>query len=384
MSFFSCKSRDDCWKYFDRHLEAIEPGKRTSARAYLLEREENVELGTIGSYLTHIKAFGIYLAEKPWKDATRDDVIGHIKSAAGRQGRVGRRHPKNGQSLGQYTKYQRMVMLREFYKWLYETDEMPQQFRRMPFSKPSMEEQSQAREDRLTQPEIMDMLAATQDKMERALVMLLLDSGFRAGEAAALDIRDVTFDDVGAKIMHSREAKGLKTARRRVPTRVTLAAPYLRDWIAIHPRRLHLDSPIFVSRSNRNHLERLGSAGVWSIITVLARKAKCRHIHPHMFRHTAASMRAGDGWNEEMLRLHFGWSKGSDMPSLYAHVEQDYDSFALRRAGLPVPVSKAQWTLQCRNCKVDSPGDAYFCGGCGRQLHEADARKPTGEPAEVG
>lgn len=383
MSFLSCKDRDECWRYFDRHIAQIpKPENARDARVYLLEREEAVRLGTCGSYLTHIKAFGIYLGDRAWKDATRDDVILHIKGAAGHQGRVGRRHPGQGRPLGRYTKYQRMVMLREFYKWLYQTEDTPPQFKRMPFQKPSMEEQSMAREDRLDQAEVMDLLAATTSKRDRAIVMLLLDSGYRAGEVAALDIRDATFDDNGAKLMHGKDARGLKTLRRRVPTRITLAAPYLRAWIAEHPRRLHPNSAMFVSASNRNKNTRMTAAGVWGVVTRLARQAKCRHIHPHMFRHTAASIRAGDGWGEEMMRLHFGWSKGSDMPSLYSHVEQDYDSFALRRAGLPVPQPKAQWTIKCRRCPAESPGDSYFCGGCGAELHEADAR-PNQEPGQV-
>ncbi len=377
MSFFSDKDHDVCWTYFDRHIVRIpKPENQADCRKYMLEREENIELSTLGSYLCHIKAFGIYLGERGWRDATRDDVIAHIKGAAGQQGRIGRTHSRRGRPLGQYTKYQRMVMLREFYKWLLDTDETPPQFRRMPFCKPSMQEQSQAREDRLTQPEIMDLLAATSDKMERCIIMLLLDSGFRAGELAALDIRDVTFDDHGAKLMHSRAARGLKTLRRRVPTRITIAAIYLREWIAVHPFRLHPEKPLFISRSNRNKGERLGAGGVWSVVDRLATTAKIRHVHPHMFRHTAASIRAGDGWNEEMLRLHFGWSKGSDMPSLYSHVEQDYDNFALRRAGLPVPQVKPSWTLQCPSCKAECPGDAFFCVDCGKPLHETGGVAP--------
>lgn len=371
MSFFSDKDRSECWAYFDRHIHLIpNPANATRCRSYLLEKEESAELSTCGNYLGHIKAFGIYLGEREWLDATRDDVILHIKSATGNQGRPGRHHDRRGQTLGQYTKYQRMVMLREFYKWLLETDETPPQFKRMPFRKPSMEEQSLAREDRLSQDEVMDMLAATPDKRDRAVVMLLLDSGFRAGEAAALDIKDVTFDEHGARVLHDRQARGLKTNRRKVPTRITLAAQYLREWISVHPRRLHRDAPLFVSRGNRNLGGRLKASGIWSIVTRIARLAKIRHVHPHMFRHTAASIRAGDGWNEEMMRLHFGWSKGSEMPSLYSHVEQDYDAFALRKAGLPVKTEKPKWFTECPSCHQDSPGDSFFCASCGKALHD--------------
>lgn len=371
MSYLSDKDREACWAYFDRHILAIpNPANQARCRQYLLEREENIELSTLGSYLSHIKAFGIYLDAREWLDASRDDVILHIKGAAGQQGRLGRVHPGRGRPLGQYTKYQRMVMLREFYKWLLETDDCPPQFKRMPFVKPSLEEQTQARDDRLAPDEVLDMVAAAKDDMERSLVMFLLDSGFRAGEAAALNIRDVKFDDHGAKVMHGREARGLKTLRRKVPIRLTIAAHSLKEWVARHPFRLHPERPLYISRSNRNLGERLGPGGIWAIIKRLAKRAKIRHVHPHMFRHTAASLRAADGWNEEMLRLHFGWSKGSEMPSLYSHVEGDYDRFALRKSGAPLPASKPQWTVECPHCATDCPGDSFFCTSCGKALNE--------------
>lgn len=330
MSFFSGRTRDHAWRYFDRHLAGIPlPQNAEDARNYLLEREENVELSTAGSYLTHIKAFGQYLGQRRWLDAARPDVISHIKTASGRQGRY---QTATRKGLGRYTKYQRMVMLREFYKWLLDTDETPPQFRRMPFRKPTIEEQTRSRDDRLSMEEVKAMLVAAKDEMEQCALMLLLDSGFRAGELVALDIQDIRFDAKGAQLMHGRGARGLKTNRRRVPTRIKMATPYVKAWLGRHPFRGRRDWPLFISRSNRNHGSRLTTGALWSMVDRLSRRAQLRHVRPHMFRHTAASLRSADGWNEEMLRLHFGWSKGSEMPSLYSHIEADYDDFALRSA----------------------------------------------------
>lgn len=371
MSFFSAKNDAECWAYFDRHLALIpNDANAAMARKFLGEKEESCELSTCGSYLAHIKAFGIYLGPREWLDATRDVVIDHIKSAVGRPGRAGRSHPGQLRPLGQYTKYQRMVMLRDFYKWLLDTDDTPPQFRRMPFVKPTMEEQSLARDDRLTPDEVMDMMAAAKGTRDRAVIMLLLDSGFRAGEVAALDIRDIHFDDHGSKARHNRTARGLKTLRRKVPTRLTISTRYIKEWLADHPWRRHVDRPLMISLSPRNFGSRLKASAIWGIVDRTAKRARIRHVHPHMFRHTAASIRARDGWNEEMLRLHFGWSKGSEMPSLYSHVEDDYDNFALRKAGIPLPAPKPAWSLQCPHCSSYQPGDAFFCGACGKSMHE--------------
>lgn len=370
MSFFSDRSPEECWEYFDRHLAMI-PNKQNSqeARQFLLEREESGKISTVGGYLGHIKPFGIYLDDTPWRDATRDDVILHIKSAVGKQGRVERTYTGRGQPLGKYTKYQRMMMLRVFYQWLLDTDDTPDQFRRMPFRKPTIEEQGAGRHDRVTQDEAISLLSVTEDKRDRAIVMTLLDGGFREGELVAFDNGDVDFDDYGVKMQHQIDLGGLKTGIRKVPTRLTFAAPYLKDWMDVHPFRRDPSWPLFTSRSHRNFGERLGSRAIWDILDRLSRRAKIRHINPHMLRHTSASIRSGDGWNEEMMRLHFGWRKGSKMPSHYSHVEDDYDAFALRRAGFPVKEPRREvWTNKCPACQRDNALDAIFCSGCGRRV----------------
>jgi hypothetical protein len=62
VSFFNGKSRDDAWSYFDRHVALIPlASNRADVRQYLLEREENAKLSTLGCYLGHVKSFGIYL-----------------------------------------------------------------------------------------------------------------------------------------------------------------------------------------------------------------------------------------------------------------------------------------------------------------------------------
>ena len=379
MSFFSNKDRDECWDYFYRHIDQL-PSKanKQDLTRFLMWKEEHAKLSTLGCYLGHIKAFGLYLGDTAWLDASKDDVFLHIKGAKSKQGRVPLRDHRHIRSLGKYTKYQRMVMLREFYKWLLDIDECPEQFRRLPFQKPSMEEQSEAR-DRVMQDELVLMLATTGDKRDRAILMFLADSGFRSGEASALDDVDVEFDDYGAKValwiypqdptVPRKKRRGLKTGARKVKIRLTISVPYLKDWLDVHPlRKQGTPFPLFTSRSNRNRNDRLTSGGLWGVVDKLSRWAKIRHIHPHMLRHTAASIRTGDGWNEEMMRLHFGWSKGSAMPSLYSHSEADYEAFALRKAGFPVPKeTETHWLVECEACGAMNEPDLVFCK-CGVEL----------------
>ncbi len=57
------------------------------------------------------------------------------------------------------------------------------------------------------------------------------------------------------------------------------------------------------------------------------------------------------------------------MPSYYSHVEDDYDDFALRRAGIPVKRRESpSWTTKCPRCGTENALDAYFCAKCGNQI----------------
>jgi integrase len=365
MSYFTGKSRDEAWEYFHRHLAKI-PLKQNheQARKYLLEKEEYLKLSTMGSYLGHIKAFGIHLKLKPWLKATRDDVFYHIKGADGGKGIPARMtYPRK--PLGKYSKYQRMVMLRDFYKWLLDTDETPEQFKRLPFKKPTFDEQSRGLEAKISKDEVLRMLTVAGDEMDRALIMLLLDSGFRSGEASALDLQDVEFDEYGALIQHHELVEGLKTGVRKVKIRITFATRYVRKWMEKHPDALNPDAPLFISRSHRNHGDRLSASAIWEHVSSLARDANIRHIHPHMFRHSCVSEAARSGWGEEMMRLRFGWSKGSPMPSHYSHVEDEFDNYSRRQAGLPMANdTDNDWNKKCGSCGASNRLEAVQCKSC--------------------
>jgi integrase/recombinase XerD len=369
LSFFTGKPPEECWEYFDRHIAKIPlTENRAFVTKYILEKEEALKYSTLGSYLGHIKAFGIYLNQTPWLDATRDDVLFHIKGAEGRRGLPARMTTPR-KPLGKYSKYQRMVMLRDFYKWLLDTEDTPDQFRRLPFRKPSLEEQAKGSDATLDQGEVIKLLSICVDEMDRCLVMVLLDSGFRSGEASALDFQDIEFDEYGALVQHHELRDGMKTGIRKVKVRVTFATRFIREWMEVHPRRSENNPPLFIARSHRNEGHRLSASAIWEHITRLSRRAKIRHIHPHMFRHTIATEAAKSGWGEEMMRLRFGWSKGSPMPSHYSHLDDEFDDYALRQAGLaPKPKAENEWRQECRACLAGNELDASFCVQCGVRL----------------
>ncbi|MGB1697361.1 MAG: tyrosine-type recombinase/integrase [Thermoplasmatota archaeon] len=369
MSFYTGKSPEECWNYFYRHIDKIPlPDNRTKVEQYLSEKEEHAKYSTLGSYLGHIKAFGIWLQMTPWLEATRDDVFSHIKGSKGIPGRPDRVQ-KPRKPLGKYSKYQRMVMLRDFYKWLLDTEDTPEQFRRLPFRKPTFEEQSRGLAAKLSKEEVLRMLSAACNSMDRALIMFLLDSGFRSGEVSALDIQDVEFDEYGALVQHHEVVDGLKTGVRKVKIRITYATRYVREWIERHPGGLDGDAPLFISKSHRNGGERLSASAIWDHVSRISMRAGLRHIHPHMFRHSCVSEAARSGWGEEMMRLRFGWRKGSPMPSHYSHVADEFENYSRKMAGIPINgAQEMAWSRSCAACEAELPIEAIQCRACGRDV----------------
>lgn len=168
-----------------------------------------------------------------------------------------------------------------------------------------------------------DRLKAARDQ---ALIWLLWDSGFRVGEAAALNVSSVRFDDQGgAHLIIPPKAEGLKTGPRTIY--VVESAPALKVWLSYHPRQLEPDAPLFYAVYASR---RVTNSGV-TFGRILERQActgkLTRHIWPHLFRHTRATRAAkGDaqrgiaGWSDAEMRAYFGWEPGSNMPAHYAHI----------------------------------------------------------------
>jgi ribosomal protein L40E len=66
------------------------------------------------------------------------------------------------------------------------------------------------------------------------------------------------------------------------------------------------------------------------------------------------------------MRQYFGWSKTSEMPSVYAHLSQKNIDNSLRQAlGLEEDKEKE---IRCRICGTNNSGQASSCVRCGNAL----------------
>src|ERR1051326_2885364 len=96
----------------------------------------------------------------------------------------------------------------------------------------------------------------------------------------------------------------------------------LKAWLAVHPAGGDPKAPLFCGFYDRTGLVPMGYESLSDHLGMLSRKAGIAPgVTAHDFRHTCATRKARAGWVESELRLFFGWSRESNMPSRYVSTQ---------------------------------------------------------------
>jgi integrase/recombinase XerD len=163
-----------------------------------------------------------------------------------------------------------------------------------------------------TQDEIKKLLATASagpfKERDRAILLILVDTGIRASEIAGLTIGDL--QPTQLRVM----GKGSK--QRLVPmSRRTMTA--LIDYLATRGGKLPVVQPLFLT-SEGNGLTRYA---LGKIIKRLGEKGGVQDAHPHRFRHTFAVNYLRNGGSSIALQDALGHST-VEMSSHYAHLAE--------------------------------------------------------------
>ena len=197
---------------------------------------------------------------------------------------------------------------------------------------------------------------------DKALFSLLYDSGCRVGEILTLRIRDLQNDQWGT-VLH---VSG-KTGERMVRI-VGDSVPYLREWVQQHPKANNPDSMVFVSTSAQAYSEPMNYPEMARALNRAKRRAGItRRIHPHLFRHTRASILASRV-AEAPLESQMGWIHGSRQTRTYVHLSaKDQDMAILKAYGIKPEednVVKDISPRECPRCSTLNPSNAVYCRKC--------------------
>ena len=197
---------------------------------------------------------------------------------------------------------------------------------------------------------------------DKALFSLLYDSGCRVGEILTLRIRDLQNDQWGT-VLH---VSG-KTGERMVRI-VGDSVPYLREWVQQHPKANNPDSMVFVSTSAQAYSEPMNYPEMARALNRAKKRAGItRRIHPHLFRHTRASILASRV-AEAPLESQMGWIHGSRQTRTYVHLSaKDQDMAILKAYGIKPEEDNTVRDISpkaCPRCNALNPSNAVYCRKC--------------------
>jgi integrase/recombinase XerD len=325
-------------------------------------------LGRRSNYLTHLVRIRDLLG-KPFKEATKEDIE-RVLTLLPNSGKGPSRRIKNS-PLSARTILGYKISIKRFYKWLLGNDEdYPSVVKWIKTSRPNG--RALPRDSLLTDEEIEKLIRACDCDRDRAIVLILAESGIRAGELLSLRIQDIRFDKNGALI----NVRG-KTGDRTV--RLVASAPALATWLEHHPQPDDPNAPLWVDMKTKYYGMAMTYEGLRAAILRIKARAKIKkRVHLQGLRHSAATRLARLLTDAEM-KQYFGWTQGSNMASVYIHLSsKDVDRSFLRVHGLITEEEDKGLkfaTITCSRCKhVNNPG-TRTCEKCGLPLTVKAARE---------
>ncbi|WP_317136228.1 tyrosine-type recombinase/integrase [Methanochimaera problematica] len=202
---------------------------------------------------------------------------------------------------------------------------------------------------------------------DKAVIMLLWDSGLRISELTALTIGDITYLEDSA-VVHVRDGK---TGPRDVP--IIDSLPYIQRWIEYHNFKDDLKSPLF----NTTRLKGNARVQVNEPLSSKAIETKLKHlqkvsgiknpVNPHAIRKAAATRLAQLFINAE-LEVLMGWVPGSQVANQY-YIRVSPDTLLKKKraaAGIEEPEEQEQTDQprKCPRCRTLNAFDAVRCSYC--------------------
>jgi integrase len=346
--------------YYKLHLQT--DLKRLSLSTKILDENKKLIL----DFLEFMKANGIseptqrlYIwslsmsaiqLNKPFTQVTKEDVIRLV-----------------GYIEGNYKSEKSRITLKSdlkiFYRWLRGKEDYPEEVAWIKVR--PKERNSKLPEEILTEEEIVRMSNKALSHRDKALSLILFESGCRVGELMALKIKNVQFDDFGCVLI---VPKG-KTGARRV--RIIKYAKELLAWLDVHPEKNNPEAYVWVSLG-RNKNELLSYMEIREILRRLGKRAgMTKKVNPHSFRHARATQLAGMNVGDAIMKEIFGWEKDSRMASVYYHLSgKNVDEVLLRINGIKTNEleTKPITSRTCVRCGHVNSVLSHFCKNCNTPL----------------
>jgi len=230
---------------------------------------EGMSIGRQAKYIYTLGRIAQYIDVDNFRKANKQDIVKLVAKI------------NNNSDFKDWTKYNYLVIIRRFYKWLRQSEEYPKEVK---WIKPRIKQHKKTMpKDLLNFNDVKKMANATYNLRDRCFILLLYETGARIGEILGIKLNDIEKDKYGCKI-------GLqgKTGYRKI--RVISAAPAISNWLSQHPDRENEKSLLFCGIGNFKRGARLEYANFRKILRKTAKKINLKKpVNPHHFRHSRAT-----------------------------------------------------------------------------------------------
>jgi integrase len=343
-----------------------------------------ISAGRRYSYVIRLRKFAKMIPKKFLNPSERDLklVMEEIRSTEVKWG-SGPPHKPTNSSIQSY-----YMTLKKFYKWyLGKGKTYPKCVEWIRLGKSSTSRQEEP-EFLIAPDEVRSLIEACENPRDRAMLATLYDSGARLGEILNMKVNGVIFDSYGAIL---RVPKG-KTGFRQVRV-VGNSIPYLNQWLSVHPEKKNGESPLFCNLSEEKGGRKMEPPAVYAVIKNAKKRANItKRIHPHLFRHTRATILASKV-AEAPLEDQMGWVHGSDQTRIYVHLSlRDQDNAILKAYGVDVKDDghiQEERFKTCPRCHKETPSNSMYCITCGLPMDvktalDIDAKEKKVTEALIG
>ncbi|MFH1106282.1 MAG: site-specific integrase [Candidatus Micrarchaeota archaeon] len=282
---------------------------------------------------------------------------------------------KTGKPWTAQTKATYRAVLKKFYRWLLgERGQSPEQTYWIKTTVRQVERETYNPNECFSEEDIMKLIEAAPDMMQKTFVACGYDSAARPEELCTLEVGDCVIDGSSTKF---RVRKG-KMGQRMIS--LVLFPQYLTKWLNVHPDRHKPHAPLWFIRSNnkgkKNKKQKniplipISHRGAYNMFRLLCEKAKLkgRKWNLYNLRHSYATNGAKKGVPIEIMSKHLGHTNIKQTMKYYHLSEQDV-ARALRKAHGEIveEEEKKESKLtphKCGRCGTVNDAMMMFCGVC--------------------
>ena len=199
------------------------------------------------------------------------------------------------------------------------------------------------------------------DIREKALIRFLHESGVRSGE-----LLNMKWKDIKSHSTHMDVTVTGKTGMRTI--QIVKSKHLITQWHN-HTSDNNDNSFIWLGNSSNKPKTVLKYVGVSKLIKRCFQRAGLeKPCNLHHFRHSRASIN-GTEWTEPVMRLYFGWTPGSDMPTQYCHTSKKQLLEACRTLnGISTKEDEDQHKAITCPCGSVNDNICRYCNTCGTAL----------------